>query len=71
MYLNRRASSRQAHDFPVGTPITARPATVGRPISGVVVSVDNRYTVVVNTGAATIAVDVEDCEAVGRPLDQS
>jgi hypothetical protein len=71
MFLDRRASSRQAHDFPVGTPITARPATVGRPISGVVVSVDNQYTVVVNTGAASIAVDVEDCEAAGHPLDQS
>jgi hypothetical protein len=26
---------------------------------------------VVNTGAATIAVDVEDCEAAGHPVDQS
>lgn len=64
MFLARRESPRQAHDFPVGTLITARPATVGRPIKGVVVSVDNKYTVVVDTGRAAIAVDVEDCEAV-------
>ncbi len=64
MFLARRASSPQAHDFPVGTLIIARPATVGHPINGVVLSVDNKYTVVVDTGRAAIAVDVEDCEAV-------
>ncbi len=67
MYLARRTSPRRAHDFPVGTVIIARPATVDHPINGVVVSVDNTYTVVVDTGRAAIAVDVEDCEAVRRP----
>ena len=67
MYLARRTSARRAHHFPVGTLIVARPATVDQPINGVVVGVDGRYTVVVDTGRAAIAVDVEDCEAVGRP----
>lgn len=37
MLLARRASPRHAHHFPVGTEVIARPATVSRPIDGVVV----------------------------------
>jgi hypothetical protein len=66
MLLARRASPRRAHHFPVGTEVIARPATVSRPLDGVVVELDNQYTLVVNTGTATIAVDVEDCEPMTR-----
>jgi hypothetical protein len=66
MLIARRASARRAHHFPVGTEVIARPATVSRPIDGVVVAFDNQYTLVLKTGTARIAVDVEDCEAVTR-----
>jgi hypothetical protein len=63
MLLARRVSPRRAHHFPIGTSVVAHPPTVSRPIEGVIVGLNNQYTLVVNTGTATIAVDVEDCQA--------
>ena len=62
MLLERRVSPRRAHHFPIGAAVVARPPTVSRPINGVIVGFDNQYTLVLNTGTSTIAVDVEDCE---------
>lgn len=44
MYIARRESNRGTTQFPVGTYVIARPATVSKAITGVVVATTEPYT---------------------------
>lgn len=61
MYIARRESDRGTTQFPVGSYVIARPATVSKPIAGVVVATSEPYTLTVSAYGVEIAVDVEDC----------
>ena len=60
MIIDRRRSDRCASDFPIGTPVLAKPATVSRPIRGTVVATSGAHTVIIDASGLEIAVDVED-----------
>ena len=66
MFIPRRASDRRATDFPVGSHVIARPATVAKPIAGVVVAISGAYTLTVSARGVEVAVDVEDCVSSNR-----
>lgn len=61
MYIARRQSGRASIHFPLGSQVVARPATVSKPIAGLVVATAEPYTLTVSAYGFEIAVDVEDC----------
>jgi hypothetical protein len=63
MLIRQRASARLAYDVPLGSVVVARPPTT-QPITGTVVGVDDRYTVVIDAGGFDVAVDVEDIATI-------
>ena len=63
MFIARRASGRLTADFPVGSHVTARPATVTGPIIGVVIASTGDYTLTLRADDFEIVVDVEDCSS--------
>ena len=63
MLIEQRASTRRAYDVPLGSHVVAQPPTT-QPIQGVVVRVDDQYTLVIDAGPFEVAVDVEDIESI-------
>ena len=66
MLIEQRASARRAYDVPLGSHVVVRPPTT-QPLRGVVLRVDDQYTLVIDAGPFEIAVDVEDVATIARP----
>lgn len=65
----RRTSHQHVACFDIGTQVIARPPTVRTDLIGVVVSID-RYVLTIETNdQMTLAVDIEDCDAIRASPD--
>lgn len=60
MHIERRRC-RCGATYRPGDRITAIPTTIRSTLTGIVHSIDDDYTVVIDTGSLLVAVDVEDC----------